>query len=143
MRRPSSACLLLLFLFLTLVASSPATPAPPLLSTDTSAAFASSSTSFSAHKPRWGSTAPSSKRLPSPFPSLSPSSTRSIQSLGTGLLLPLFLFLQNAHASPFDPHPLPFLLGLCFFNGWYIRVTDHDKGLAFALIVGSFKHPGK
>lgn len=32
--------------------------------------------------------------------------------------------------------------GLCFFNGWYVRVTDHERQLAFALIVGSFKHPG-
>lgn len=65
-----------------------------------------------------------------------------VQNIGGGLLLPLFVLLKEAKASPFDPHPLPLLLGLCFFDGWYIRVTDHDRHLAFALIVGSFKHPG-
>lgn len=28
---------------------------------------------------------------------------------------------------------------MAFFNGWCVRVTDHEKGLSFAVIVGSFK----
>lgn len=36
---------------------------------------------------------------------------RVLNNVGGGLLIPLFLFLKEAKASPFDPHPLPLLLG--------------------------------
>jgi hypothetical protein len=45
-------------------------------------------------------------------------------------------------SHPLSPPPPTTTTGLCFFNGWYVRVTDHERQLAFALIVGSFKHPG-
>ncbi len=38
---------------------------------------------------------------------------RILNSVGGGLLIPLFVLLKEAKASPFDPHPLPLLLGEC------------------------------
>jgi hypothetical protein len=45
-------------------------------------------------------------------------------------------------ASPFDPHPLNDVTsGNSFFEGWYHRVTDHERGLSFAVIFGSLQLP--
>lgn len=42
--------------------------------------------------------------------------------------------------SPFDPHPFALVtFPQPFFDGWFIRVVDHARGLSVACIFGSFR----
>ncbi|CAM9846637.1 unnamed protein product [Ectocarpus fasciculatus] len=45
-------------------------------------------------------------------------------------------------ASPFDPRPPPKSTRQPFFEGWFIRLVDHEQRLSFAVIIGSFRGHG-
>jgi hypothetical protein len=52
----------------------------------------------------------------------------------------LFLALPAVLGSPFDPHLLPD--SRAFFEGWYLRVTDHEHNRSFAVVLGSLQPDG-
>mmetsp|Transcript_13705 Transcript_13705/g.44762 ORF Transcript_13705/g.44762 Transcript_13705/m.44762 type:complete len:384 (-) Transcript_13705:471-1622(-) len=52
----------------------------------------------------------------------------------------LVLSLPTVLGSPFDPHPLPD--ARAFFEGWYLRVTDHEQNRSFAVVLGSLQPQG-
>uniref|UniRef100_A0A7S4PYL0 AttH domain-containing protein n=1 Tax=Alexandrium monilatum TaxID=311494 RepID=A0A7S4PYL0_9DINO len=47
------------------------------------------------------------------------------------------LRLTPAVASPFDPHPAQ--RSGPFFDGWFTRIVDHERGVSAAVIIGSFQ----
>ncbi|CAM9395735.1 unnamed protein product [Scytosiphon promiscuus] len=55
----------------------------------------------------------------------------------------LSLSPQVVDASPFDPRPPPKSARQPFFEGWFIRLVDHEQRLSFAVIIGSFRGRGE
>ena len=50
-------------------------------------------------------------------------------------------FVTPAIGSPFDPHPLK-TSAEPFFEGWFARVIDHERGRSASFIVGAFQPAG-
>ncbi|CAM9209673.1 unnamed protein product [Choristocarpus tenellus] len=50
-------------------------------------------------------------------------------------------WLGFSAASPFSPHPLG-SLKQAFFEGWFLRIVDHEKQISLVVIISSYRRAG-